>query len=151
MSEAEKVSEKAGVLVETEFVDVGTVKGVEVNQMIIKSLTDQSTVKALRITYTKVSQYTSDTKISVLDKDEIDGLLLSLKQMQAMSNEGRDNYTEVTFKSRTGFKAGMYFEKKSAKWSGYLEVGRIATATAFLSMEDMVKFMGFVSAVKDKM
>ena len=71
--------------------------------------------------------------------------------MQAMSNEGRDNYTEVTFKSRTGFKAGMYFEKKSAKWSGYLAVGRIATATAFLSMEDMVKFMGFVSAVKDKM
>lgn len=72
MSEAEKISTKAGALVETQFVDIGTVRGVDVNLMVVKSLTDQSTTQALRVSYTKVTQYTSDTKISVLDKDEID-------------------------------------------------------------------------------
>lgn len=71
--------------------------------------------------------------------------------MQSMISETRDSYTEVTFKSRTGFKAGMYYDKKGNKWQGYLEVGRLTTATAFLPMDDMAKFMGFVSSVKDKM
>ncbi len=150
LSEAEQVSGKAGSLVEKQFASMGKVKGVGVEVMTVRNLSDKSEVRAVRFSYTEPKQYASE-KASVLDKDELDGLIASLRTLKGLFAEKRDNYTEVTYSSRTSFKAGAYYDVKHGMWQGFVEVGRIGSATAFLSAEDMGKLLELVEAAKGKM
>jgi hypothetical protein len=150
LSEAEKVSGKSGTLVEKQFVSVGKVKGVGVEIYIVKNLSDKTEVKGMRFSYTEPKQYATE-KSAILDRDEIDGLIASLKTLQGLFLEKRDEYTEVTYSSRTSLKAGAYYAAKDGKWQGFVEVGRIGSATAFLSAEDMGKLLDLVEMAKGKM
>lgn len=150
LSEAEKVSGRAGSLVEVQFIDIGKVKGVEIELMTVKNLSDKTEVRAVKVSYTEPKQYATQ-KSSVLDKDELDGLIASLRTLKGLFAETRDTYTEVTYKSRTSFKAGAYFDTKDSKWQGFVEVGRIGSATAFLSADDMGKVLELMESVKGRM
>lgn len=150
LSEAEKVSGKAGTLVEKQFASVGKVKGVGVEVFIVKNLSDKTEVKGVRFSYTEPKQYATE-KASVLDKDEIDGLIASLRILKALFSEKREAYTEVTYSSRTSMKAGAYYAPKDEKWQGFVEVGRIGSATAFLTADDLGKLLELVETAKGKM
>lgn len=115
LSNAETFSNQSGSLIEKQFIPIGKIKGVEVSVMKIKDLNSNVSKSALRFEYEYKSQYTTDSKIAVLDNDEIEGLVKSMNNMIAsVFNSTRTVYTEVNFMSRTGFKAGCYFDVKKA-------------------------------------
>jgi hypothetical protein len=121
LSKSEEFSQKAGLLVERNFIDIGSVQGVQIQVMKVKDLISGTEFKSLRFEYVFKSSYSTDTKIAVLDSDEIEGLIKSLNFIKTnVHNSTRDSYSEITFTSRTGFKAGCYWD--SGKWKNFMKL-----------------------------
>ena len=153
LSNAEIFSAKAGTLIEKQFINIGKVKAVDVKILKLKDLNDGSSFSALRLEYEAVSSYSSDTKIASLDKDEIDGLIKSIKNLQTnIFNTTRDVYTELTFKSRTGFECGAFYDVSKAKWEAYIKLEKYdGKSLVFLTIEDITNFLSLVELSKTKM
>ena len=152
-TQAEQFSATAGTLIEKQFVDIGKVKGVTVQVMKFKDLNNGTSKSALRFEYEYKSSYTSDTKIATLDLDEIDGLIKSIKNLTTtVFSSTRDVYTEVTFTSRTGFKAGAYYDVDEAKWVTFVKLEKFdSNSQVFLTTEDFASLLTLVEQAKAKM
>ncbi len=153
LSNADQFSAKAGTLIEKQFIDIGIVKGVEVKVLKLKDLNDGTMRTALRLEYEYKSSYTSDTKIASLDSDEIDGLIKSINNLQAnVFTSTRETYTEVTFKSRTGFEAGAYYDIDKGKWTAYIQLEKYdSKSSVFMNTEDFVTLLSLIEKAKSKM
>lgn len=153
LSNADQFSAKAGTLIEKQFIDIGQTKGVQVKVLKLKDLNDGTTKTALRLEYEYKSSYSTDTKISSLDSDEIEGLIKSIKNLQTnVFTSTRETYTEVTFKSRTGFEAGAYYDKGKNKWIAYMQLSKYdSKSSVFLSTEDFSTFLTLIEQAKAKM
>jgi hypothetical protein len=120
LSNAEVFSNRIGTLIQREYVDLGAIKGCKIQTAIYTDLIDGKRQRALRFEYETAGTY-SDTKIAILDADEIDGLIKSIKLIQEKIFPTQPTeYTEVTFKSRSGFEAGCFKSKNG--WSTYLKL-----------------------------
>lgn len=154
-SKAEEFSEQAGSLIERQFVDVGQVKGLKVRMAKFTDMIKGSSFNALRFEFDYKSTYasSSDTKIASLDPDEIDGLVKSLRALQTtVFPSTRESYTEVTFRSRTGFQAGAFFDTKKKSWTPYVQVEKFDNnSLVFLSLEDFPKLIELVEGAQAMM
>lgn len=148
LSNAEKFSSKSGTLIEKEFVDVGTLKKVEIKVIHYTDLISNESVSALRFEYEVTGSYSSDTKIASLDADEIDGLIKSIKMMQeSVFTSTPTNYTEVTYQSRGGFEAGCYWSK--GDWSTYLKLEKYdGKSYVFLKKDDFPELLKLLEKAK---
>lgn len=152
-TQAEQFSATAGTLIEKQFVDIGKVKGVSVQVMKIKDLNSGTSKTGLRFEYDYKSSYTSDTKVATLDLDEIDGLIKSMTNLKTtVFSSTRDVYTEVTFRSRTGFEAGAYYDVDKTKWVAYVKLEKFdSNSEVFLNTDDFTSMLSFVEQAKTKM
>jgi hypothetical protein len=110
LSNVEKFSEQAGSLLEKTFLKIGSVKTLEVVVLKVKDINTGKGFSALRFEYEL--PYTKDQKINAVDQDEVDALTKSMNAMFAIFNTTKENYTEVVFKSRSGFKIGSYYSSE---------------------------------------
>ena len=96
----------------------------------------EKSTSAVRFEYEVKSSYSTDTKKAMLDADEIDGLLKSIKVMKdRIFPSTSDTYSEVTYRSRAGFEAGCYWSKD--KWTTYLKLEKYdGKSYVFLGQED---------------
>jgi hypothetical protein len=152
-TQAEQFSATAGTLIEKQFIDIGKVKGITVQVMKFKDLNNGTSQSALRFEYEYKSSYSSDTKVSVLDLDEIDGLIKSITNLNTtVFSSTRNVYTEVTFISRTGFKAGAYYDVDRAKWVTFVKLEKFdSNSQVFLTTEDFATLLTLVEQAKTKM
>ena len=106
---------------------------------------------ALKFEYETVGKYTTDTKAAILDVDEIDGLIKSIKIMQEkIFPSTATNYTEVNFKSRGGFEAGCYWSK--GNWSTYLKLEKYdKDSYVFLNKDDFPQLLTLLEQAKTKL
>ena len=148
LSNAEKFSAKAGTLIQKEFVDLGKVANAKIQVVYYTDLISSESVSSVRFEYEAAGSYTTDTKIASLDSDEIEGLIKSIQFMQdKVFVTTPTNYTEVTFISRGGFKAGCYWD--SGKWSPYLKLEQY-DSNSFVSIkkEDFTTILGLLEQAK---
>jgi hypothetical protein len=145
-TQAEQFSATSGTLIEKQFIDIGKVKGVAVQVMKFKDLNNGASKSALRFEYVYKSSYSSDTKIATLDLDEIDGLIKSINNLKTtVFSSTRNVYTEVTFTSRTGFKAGAYYDVDKAKWVTFVKLEKFdSNSQVFLTTEDFTTLLTLV-------
>ena len=138
-------------MLQKEYADVGSVKKVTIQTMLIKDLIAGSSIKALRFEYEAYSSIGSDTKVAALDQDEIDGLIKSLRIIKEKIVPNQvTNYTEVFFRSRSGFEAGCFSSGDS--WKAYLKLERFdSRSMVFLSVDDLDKLLSMVEAAKAKL
>ncbi|OGF58347.1 MAG: hypothetical protein A2Y62_18610 [Candidatus Fischerbacteria bacterium RBG_13_37_8] len=124
----------------------------QVKVLKLKDLNDGTTESALRLEYNK--------KIALLDSNEIDGLIKSLKNLQAkVFTSTRDTYTEVTFMSRAGFETGAYYDTEKGKanalagWTGYMSLLRRDNDSTIynLNTHNFATFLNLVEQAKTKM
>lgn len=112
---------KDGALIKTEFYDLGNVKGIKCDLLIITDEVNQNKMGCIRLNSTYSSSYSTDTYIGNLDFDEIDACVKSLNYIVSNilpSNPTR--YTEIEYTSRDGVKLGAYYEQNKLKWSAYV-------------------------------
>lgn len=147
-SNAEKFSERAGLLIQKEFVEVGVLKKCELKVIHYTDLMSTQKTSALKFEYEHKSSYTSDTKAAVLDADEIDGLIKSIKLIQEkIYPSNPPNYTEVSFKSRSGFEAGCFWSKNN--WSAYMKLEKFdSNSFVFMDKEDLIKLLSLLEQAK---
>jgi len=153
LSNAEIFSAKSGTLIEKQFIDIGKAKSVEVKVLKLKDLNDGTGFSALRLEYEVASSYSSDIKIASLDKDEIDGLIKSIKNLQTnVFTTIKDIYTEVTFKSKTGFECGAFFDVGKGVWKAYMQLEKYdSKSSVWLSIEELNEFLILVEQAQLKM
>lgn len=152
LSRTEGFSSRAGTLIEKSFDLVGFVNGVEIQVYTVTDLLSDAAVKAVRLQTEMAGQYTSTTRISVLDADEIDGMTKSIKILQEKVFPAQKAvYTEVRFKSRGGFEVGAFFDTKKKAWTPYLDFGNAGKSTVFLSVKELDTFAFFLQEAKKKM
>lgn len=123
LTNAEEFAAKSGSLIERVFKDVGKIESVKIKVVTFTDLISNKTLPSLRFEKESYSSYSksTDTKIASLDKDEVDGLIKSLEIMKNdIVTQSRENYTEVTFRSRGGFEAGCFSKKNN--WEVYLKL-----------------------------
>lgn len=152
VSNAEKFSERSGTLIQKVFEDIGLVKKCEIQLATFTDLISGQSSKAVRFEYEHKSQYSNDTKLALLDADEIEGLIKSIKiiQEKVFPSTTNGNYSEVTFKSRSGFEAGCFVGKNG--WSPYMKLEKYdSNSYVFLDKEDFGILLGLLEQVKAKL
>lgn len=151
ISNAEKFSSKAGTLIAREFIDVGTLKTAKIKVVNYTNLVSGDSVSALRFEYKVSGSYSSDTKIAVLDSDEIDGLISSIKMIsEDVLVTSPVNYTEVTYKSRSGFQAGCF--GTNGDWSIYLKLEEHdGKSYVFLKKDDILELLVLMEKARSLM
>ncbi len=148
---AEKFSERSGSLIQKEFFEIGEIKKCELKVIHYKDLISIQKTSALKFEYEYKSSYSSDTKTALLDADEIDGLIKSIKIIQeSIFPSTPSNYTEVSFRSRSGFEAGCYSKKDS--WSAYMKLESFdSNSFVFMDKEDLIKLLIILEQAKAKL
>lgn len=151
-TETEKFGGKSGRLLKKEFFEIGKVNGVEISTLKVTDMNDDVSQSALRFTYQTYGTY-SKTKIAHLDKDEIDGLILSIQEIKnKILLSTPTTYTEVTYKSNTGFEFGAFSSKKDKIWKSYLQVDKYDSDSMVTFKEiDLEKLLEFVTIAKNQM
>jgi len=150
-SNAEVFSAKAGTLMQKEFVEIGSLKKAKVQVLYYTDLISSIKKSALKFELEVASTYSTDTKVAVLDFDEIDGLIKSIKLMQdkVMINVPA-NYTEVYYRSRGGFECGCFTSK--GVWSSYLKLEKFdGKSYVWLEGTDLTTLYGLLEQAKAKM
>jgi hypothetical protein len=150
-SNAEIFSSRSGTLIQKEFEDIGTIKKCKIQVAKYQDLINGLKSNAVRFEYEYHSTYTSDTKIATLDPDEIDGLIKSLKLIgEKIFPTNPVNYTEVSFKSRSGFAAGCFSGKD--KWSTYMKLEQFDTNSyVFMDKEDITQLLTLLEQAKARL
>jgi hypothetical protein len=148
LSNAEKFSAKSGVLIKKEYVEINVLKSASFKVVIYSDLMNNTKASALRIEYETANKYSTDTKIAVLDADEIVGFIASIKLIrEKIFTSSPVIYTEVTFKSRSGFEAGCYWSKD--KWNTYLKLEKYdKDSYIFLDKDDFEPLLTILEQAK---
>lgn len=151
VSNAEKFSERAGSLVQKEFIDIGSLKKCDIQVATFTDLISGQKSSAVRFEYEYKSSYSSDTKVALLDEDEIDGLMKSIKIIQdKVLPTTATNYTEVNFRSRSGFAAGCFSKKES--WTTFMKLEKFdSNSYVFMDKEDLTSLLNLLQQAKAKL
>lgn len=150
-SNAEKFSERSGSLIQKEFITIGTLKKCEIQVAKFTDLISGQKSSAVRFEYEYKSSYSTDTKLALLDQDEIEGLIKSIKIMQEkILPTVAGNYTEVNFSSRSGFSAGCFSKKDS--WTTFMKLEKYdSNSYIFMDKEDLNSLLGILDQAKAKL
>ncbi|WP_350289829.1 hypothetical protein [uncultured Croceitalea sp.] len=149
-SNSELFSTQSGTLIEKEFIDIGNVGKTEIQILKITDMISGESISSLRITRKIRDSYSTDTKIANLDSDEIDGLIKSIKVIkESVFGSVASNYTEITFRSRSGFQAGCYRSKND--WQTYLQMEKNdSKSMVWLKKDEFIQFLKLLENAKSK-
>lgn len=123
----EQVLLKKGSLIKKEFIDIATIDddsglasygygNMTSQAAILTDMTNGAKVYALRLTITYfASQYDSGEKVGVLDLEEIDSVISTLKSLKNEFAGNLVDYTEFLYTSNSGMKVGGYHTASSDK------------------------------------
>lgn len=148
LSKAEQFATKVGTLIKKKFIDVGTIKKVEIKVIHCTDMISAESISSVRFEYELTSSHTFDIRIATIDADEIDGLIRAIKIMQEkVFTTTPINHTEVTYKSRDGFEVGCYWRLES--WIAYLKLKKDDEKSyVFLKKDDYTKLLTLLEKAK---
>src|SRR5262249_7498277 len=117
----------------------------------LKDLLDGHKMSAIRFEFDYRASYGSDTKLAVLDADEVDAFMASIRMIREKIMPTRvTKYTEVTFKSRSGFEAGCFSKKD--KWTGYVKLTQYdSNSYVFFEEGDFSKLYTMLQSAKSRL
>lgn len=150
-SNIEKFSNRSGVLIQKEFEDIGSIKKCQVQIAVFTDLISNQVTKGVRFEYEYKNSYTSDTKLALLDEDEISSFITSLTLIkEKVLPSSPTNYTEVSYKSRSGFEGGCFKSKNS--WSIYIKLEKYdSNSYVFMDQQDIDTLLDLMKLAKSKL
>lgn len=150
-SNAEIFSAKSGALMQKEFIDLDKVKSCEIQVIHFTDLISGSKESGLKFSMDVASSYSTDTKSAMLDSDEIEGLMKSIRLIQEkVLVTTPSTYTEVYYRSRSGFEAGCFTSKGS--WSCYLKLEKYDSKSyVWINAEELTNLYTILEQAKLKM
>ncbi len=150
-SNTERFSIQSGKLIQKEYSFVSEVKKCTIQILTVKNLITGDSMKAVNLEYMYRGQYTSDTKSATLDSDELDALIESLKVVTEKIKEPvPSTVVEITFTSRSGFKAGCF--NLRGKWLVYVRLEQFDTnSVVYMDEEDLGWLVRILGRAKERL
>lgn len=148
LSNVESFSAKSGTLMKKEYFEVGVLKKCEIKVIHFIDLITDTKQAGLKFEYDVASSYSTDTKSAILDVDEIDALMSSIRLMQEnILVTAPENYTEVAYRSRSGFQCGCYYSKGA--WSTFMKLEKFDSKSyVWLTADDMPQLYSLLEKAK---
>jgi hypothetical protein len=149
VSKADALENKPNTVVQKEYLKITTFKNVAIVVEYITDLTSNQKLSALDLEFS-TSGENAETVSTMLDPDEVDGLLAFLQNIQDNITKAAapKNYTEYTYLTKSGMEAGCYFDKT---WKTYIRIDKDDSKTNVeLEKDDLVGFVSFVRQAKSK-
>lgn len=145
ISNSENFSSKSGALMRTENIQIGVIRSISVFVVHYTDLIQNNKLNSVKIEYTYRGE--SGTKIEMLDNDEIDALMKSIKIIQdKILPTTASSETDVKYKARGGFGLGCLWI--DSKWQPYLEIQH---SIALITKEELATFYNFLEQAKLKL
>lgn len=136
-----------------EFYDLGSVKGVKCEVLIITDVVDNIKVGCLRVETSHYVSYSygSDTYIGTLDYDELDACIKSIKYIQeTLLPSTPEVYTESEYRTRDNVKVGAYFDKDKSKWTAFMYTkGYTSKSAAFFDSSSLTELCDLMQKAKE--
>lgn len=142
-SNAEKFADSAGLLIQKEYIPLGHILTCNIQVVHITDMVNGTRRNALRF-------INSQNQQAYLDEDEVGALEVSMSAIRdKVLATTPANYTEVKYKSRSGFEAGCVFQKGA--WQSYLWLKRHDDTTMIvMKRSDFDVFLQILNNVKAK-
>ncbi len=141
---------KNGSFILKEFYDVGKVKGVTCQVLIMTNIKDNTKMGCLRLETTYSSSYTTDSYIGTLDVDELDACIQSLEYI---SNNLLPTtpavYTEAEYKTRDKVRLGAYYNERKAAWSAFVYTTYSSRSCEFLDSSNITSLITIMEKAKN--
>lgn len=140
---------KPNVVIQKEYLKITTFKNIAIVVEYVTDVTNNQKLSALDLEFSTTGE-NSETISTMLDPDEVDGLLAFLQNVQdnIAKAAAPKNYTEYTYVSKSGMEAGCYFDKV---WKTYIRIDKDDSKTNVeLEKDDLVSFISFVRQAKSK-
>jgi len=147
MCNADKFANQTGVLIKNEYIDLIEINKCRICVVQFLNLNNNKSVSALKFEFLLLKSSVN------LDEDEVDSLLKCIKTLQNnVFTTKPKTYTEVIFKSRSGFELGCYFENN--KWKTYMKIDYIEKqeipTDIKLDKADLMMLISTLELVKEK-
>lgn len=144
---------KDGACFKKEFYDLGNVKGVNCQVLIVTDIVEGIKMGCLRLKTKYYSSVSTDTYIGTLDYDEIDACVKSLEYIKSELQNQPSVYTEFEYNTNDGIKMGAYYDsgdkKNSPKWVAYVYTKGYTTRSAqFLDSSNIDSFVTILNDAK---
>lgn len=122
-----KINSRKGTLIEKRIINLATFKSLNIQKIIIKDTSDNTTENALGImteyeTYDNISK-----KTLTIEKPELSKLIQSLQTLEQKENDNK-NYPETKYKFVTlnNIEFGSIYKENTRIWSNYIKLPFIA-------------------------
>lgn len=124
-SETLEFLKQDGACYKKEFYDLGKVKGVDCQVLIVTNVVDNTKIGCLRLKTTYSSSVGKDDYIGTLDYSEIDACIKSLEYIKNVIQSQPEIYTEIEYKTNDGIEIGAYYSTKGTfvtkqGWTAYV-------------------------------
>jgi hypothetical protein len=141
---------KDGAFIKKEFYDLGKIKGVTCQVLILSDMVAQKKVGCLRLETSYISQYSSDTYVGTLDSDELEACIKSLNYLVSEILPSQPTiYTEAEYKTRDGVRFGAFNDLKKGKWSAFVYTKSYTSRSAeFFDSTNISELIKIMEAAK---
>lgn len=141
---------KNGTFIVKEFYDLGKVKGVECQVLIMTNIRDNTKMGCLRLKTTYSSSYSTDSYIGTLDVDELDACIQCLEYI---SNNLLSSiplvYTEAEYKTRDEVRLGAYYNERKSAWSAFIYTTYSSRSAEFLDSSNITSLISIMGRAKE--
>lgn len=130
---------KDGALLQKDFYELGAVKGVDCEVLIITDIVAGTKIGCVRLETSYRGQYTSDTYVGTLDADELDACIKSLQYIKNnVLNTSPSNYVEYTYATKDGVTIGAFYNQTKSSWTTYVRTKSYTSRSAeYFSSENI--------------
>ena len=140
---------KNGSFILKEFYDLGKVKGVTCQVLIMTNIKDNTKMGCLRLETTYSSSYSTDSYIGTLDVDELDACIQSLEYI---SNNLLPStpavYTEAEYKTRDRVRLGAFYNERKSSWSAFVYTTYSSRSCEFLDSSSITSLISVMERAK---
>lgn len=136
-----------------EFYDLGTVKGIQCQVLIITNVVKNEKIGCLRVEKDYYSSYSSssDSYIGTLDYDELDACIKSIDYIkETLLPSQPEVYTESQYKTRDNVQVGAYFDTKKKTWTAFMYTkGHTSRSAAFFDSSNLTELSEIMARAKE--
>jgi hypothetical protein len=152
-SNAAILASKSGSLLEIQYIEIGNIDEVDVRVMKITDHTSGTSLSALRFEYQFAEQVLTQTKIAIVDADEVVPLFKAIKQLQTkVTTSEKLAFTEIKFKSRAGFVVGCSYNPEKSVWTAYLQLNsNDSKSTVTIPLDELSVLQSLVEQAQAKL
>lgn len=136
-----------------EFYDLGTVKGIQCQVLIITDVVRNEKIGCLRVEKDYYSSYSSssDSYIGTLDFDELDACIKSINYIkETLLPSQPEVYTESQYKTRDNVQVGAFYDTKKKTWTAFMYTkGHTSRSAAFFDSSNLTELAEIMVRAKD--